>query len=83
MTTRAGKAVACIIRFAVDCLTLPHTLYVYKQEVNTQEIHLTIKERLWLSAYQRHFFLDHPRWLWEFLDDTLVNQPDSLQGDVE
>ena len=72
MTSRGLILMAEVIGGAVSCLTLPHTFYAHRLEVKTQEIHLTIKERLWLSAYTRHFFRDYPRWLWAFLDDALT-----------
>ena len=37
------------------------------------EIHLTIREKLWLRVYPKSFFLDRPRCLWAFLEKILRN----------
>ena len=34
------------------------TLYCHHKEIKTHEIHLTIKERLWLRVYNKAFFYD-------------------------
>jgi glycosyltransferase involved in cell wall biosynthesis len=37
------------------------------------EIHLTIREILWLKVYNRAFFYDKPHWLWDILERVLRN----------
>jgi len=63
MTTHIAHGAGAVI----DVVTFPHTTIQAWREVRSGEIHLTIKERLWLWAYPKEFFCDRPRWLWGFL----------------